>query len=415
MSHFVHRMILVVVFFASLVPTILAQTITFTTFDVPGGNLTIGRRINNAGQIVGEYYDSVGAHGFLLSNSTYNTINAPAGDGFTYAGDIDASGQIIVGSYGRGGVHGFVLQNGVFTTVDPPGSVNGGTNGINNNGVMVGGYNDGTFTHGYIYNGSNFTILNVPGSSAAYAGGNNDAGQVVGTYFTNSTPADFSNPHGFVYANGTYTTFNVPGATGTYPYDINNDGTIVGDFVDDATGDHHFLYKAGIFTTFDVPGTIHSQAFGINDVGVIVGDFTDSTGTHGFIRTAVTNFASFAAKAQVKIGPKLNDDKFAVDSTIQLGAASDGINPLTENVSFQVGTFSTTIPAGSFTVKKGKVMPFVFQGQINGVNLNVTIQLLSGGLFTFKASGDSADLTRTGNPITVKLLIGNDGGGTTAM
>lgn len=138
--------------------------------------------------------------------------------------------------------------------------------------------------------------------------------------------------------------------------------------------------------------------------------------------TSVIPFAAFDAKVEITLGPLANDDSFEVKSTFTLGTGSDGIDPLTEDVSFQVGTFSTTIPAGSFKFHpansgkgKGKGAParWTFEGVIDGVELEAKITDLGGGSFEFKAEGESADLTGTVNPVTVTLTIGDDGGSTT--
>jgi hypothetical protein len=76
-----------------------------------------------------------------------------------------------------------------------------------------------------------------------------------------------------------------------------------------------------------------------------------------------------------------------------------------------VCTFSTTIPAGSFT--RDKAGQFTFNGTINGVALKVQISSLGGATFACTAEGKSADLTGTVNPVTVILTIGNDSGSTT--
>lgn len=49
---------------------------TWTTIDVPGAAGTAVRKINSAGQMVGEYSDS-STHGFLLSAGTFTTIDFP--------------------------------------------------------------------------------------------------------------------------------------------------------------------------------------------------------------------------------------------------------------------------------------------------------------------------------------------------
>ena len=119
-------------------------------------------------------------------------------------------------------------------------------------------------------------------------------------------------------------------------------------------------------------------------------------------------FAAFAPKAEITLGPLAHDDKFEVKATLTLGASNNGIDPLTQAVAVQVGTFSTTIPAGSFKLKKGR---FTFEGVINGVKLEAVLRpLILGNNYEFKVEGKGADLTGTENPVTVKLTIGDDSG-----
>jgi hypothetical protein len=95
-------------------------------------------------------------------------------------------------------------------------------------------------------------------------------------------------------------------------------------------------------------------------------------------------------------------------ATFTLGSASNGINPVTEPFTLQVGPFARTIPAGSFQQdKKGQ---FAFKGTINEVSLEVQITPLNSNAFAFNAKGKDADLTGTVNPMTVGLTIGDDTG-----
>ena len=81
-------------------------------------------------------------------------------------------------------------------------------------------------------------------------------------------------------------------------------------------------------------------------------------------------------------------------------------------MTLQIGTFSVTIPPGSF--QKNPNGRFAFQGVTNGVSLQVQIVPLGNNIFTFKAEGTGADLTGLTNPVTVVLTIGIDSGTTTA-
>ena len=103
---------------------------------------------------------------------------------------------------------------------------------------------------------------------------------------------------------------------------------------------------------------------------------------------------------------------FELNSVFTLGAGSDGIDPLTEPVTITVGTYSVTIPPGSFRqLRKGrKKGSFVYEGMIGGVDLEVQIVPLGGGSYQFKAEGSPVDLSGLTNPVTVTLVVGNDSG-----
>jgi probable HAF family extracellular repeat protein len=240
-------------------------TYTFFTLDNPSANCgpesacTIAYGINNAGQIVG-YYFNAGHHGFLYSNGNFTTLDDPQAAGVgTNAHGINASGQI-VGSYNDGNSNGFLYIGGNFFTLDEPlAGLHGYTSasGINASGQIVGSYagyqsicNGAFLDSGGAFSEFNFSPLTCP-TTTAY--GINDAGQIVGSY------VDTSGTHGFLYngSNGTFSAINDPlangGTGGTVAYGINNAGQIVGSYVDASGGSHGFLYSNGTFTTIDDP------------------------------------------------------------------------------------------------------------------------------------------------------------------
>jgi hypothetical protein len=99
-----------------------------------------------------------------------------------------------------------------------------------------------------------------------------------------------------------------------------------------------------------------------------------------------------------------------------LDAGSNGINPTTENVALEIGTFSTVIPAGSFIshpAKRNSAANFTFLGEIDNVMLDVKIADLGNRTFQLQAKGQNANLAGTTNPIAVNLTIGDDDGSTT--
>ena len=117
-------------------------------------------------------------------------------------------------------------------------------------------------------------------------------------------------------------------------------------------------------------------------------------------------FATFRPKVEIELPRGANNDSFEVEASFTLGAGA-GIAPLTEDLTLKVGSYSTTIPAGSFKQKKGR---FKFKGVIDGVRLTVEIRPSRRGGFKFEAEGKCANLDGTVNPVTVELSIGDDQG-----
>ena len=138
----------------------------------------------------------------------------------------------------------------------------------------------------------------------------------------------------------------------------------------------------------------------------------------GFVPNAairnVQPFATFTATVEIELRPR-RDDAFAVQSHFTLGAGSNGIDPLTEDVKLELmggtGSFTTTIPAGYF--KKDKKGRFQFEGTINGVDLQAKITRFGHHQFKCEVEGEQAELAGIANPVTVALTIGNDSGSTT--
>lgn len=102
--------------------------------------------------------------------------------------------------------------------------------------------------------------------------------------------------------------------------------------------------------------------------------------------------------------------EFALQVSFTLGAGSPGIQPSTQNIQLQLGTFSVTIPAGSF---KGPANgPFVFDGAENGTRLAVAIIRTGSDSYSVVAAGKNAILSGIVNPVTVGLAIGDNSGNT---
>src|SRR6266487_2117196 len=100
-----------------------------TTFDYPGtGNLTLPQKINERGDVVGEFIDSNGVtRGFVrFSDGTFSAPIVDPNDtvGFTEGRGINNS-RTVVGDYETSDLnqHGFFLSGGTFTEYDVPGAV----------------------------------------------------------------------------------------------------------------------------------------------------------------------------------------------------------------------------------------------------------------------------------------------------
>ena len=177
--------------------------------------------------------------GFIDTEGSFINLqdpNASASYG-TYAFAINNAGQVL-GDYfdANDDVHGFIYENGAFTDItDPRAAMSASGNGtsgthaeaINNSGQVVGYYVDASgAVHGFLYSAGTYTALNDPSvTGGTVATGINDAGEVVGYYFVAN-----GNPHVFTYGNGVYTDVNDSSidSNGIQSVSINNSGEIIG-------------------------------------------------------------------------------------------------------------------------------------------------------------------------------------------
>src|SRR5438874_1815850 len=162
-----------------------------TTFDYPGtGNQTLPQKINERGDIVGEFIDSNGVTcGFVrFSDGSFSDPIVDPNDtvGFTEGRGINNS-RTVAGDYATsdGNLHGFFLSGGTFTEYDVPGSVQTNLLSINDAGDFTGGFDpdgSGVF-QAFVSVVGTFTSLN----------GINDRGFICGRYVDASGIA-----HGFL-------------------------------------------------------------------------------------------------------------------------------------------------------------------------------------------------------------------------
>ena len=124
------------------------------------------------------------------------------------------------------------------------------------------------------------------------------------------------------------------------------------------------------------------------------------------------SFAAFAATAEIALGSLANDDAFHVQGSFTLGDGSNGIDPLTEAVTVQVGHLCLHHPGRCLPphLPQG---PLRLPGCVEGVTLHVTITPLTRATFEVVARGEGAALSGMAVPVAVGLTIGDDSGSTT--
>jgi uncharacterized membrane protein len=293
------------------VPTLAADSFTFTTFDAPffGTVNTDANGMNIHGQVVGGSADAkesaASFHGYLREpDGSLTSIDFPffpLSFG-TVASDINVHGVIVGGYRDVAGRHCFVLEAGLFTTIDIPfpHSLNTTCAGINAIGQIVGVYNDANVpdpraNRGFLLSRDTFSMVDVPGVYNTLVRRINNRGQIVGFYRTfKGGPT-----HGFLFEKGVYSTIDFPNAKETRALDISDNGQVVGDYIDSADDVHAYSLIDNDFVTVAIPGVIQNTGghgfmgqidspgiYAVNDRGQIAGISLGTDGHfHGFVGT----------------------------------------------------------------------------------------------------------------------------------
>lgn len=207
----------------------------------------------------------------------------------------------------------------------------------------------------------------------------------------------------------------VPGAIASNGPPINSWNTYIGSLSTDIPQDFQIgVAGRSSATVLTIPAganflfaTVVDSFYGDN--GDANGDLALTIGKVGQPLGFPTPFSAFSAGLELSGGTRPG---FEVNARFSLGASSDGINPVTEAVAFQVGSYLAIVPPGSFT--KNTDGSFVFKGALDGVNVKIQIRSLVSGGFAFQAEGAGVNLTwrefAGADPISVGLAIGNDTG-----
>src|SRR5262249_7595132 len=150
-----------------------------------------------------------------------------------------------------------------------PGKADTATLGINNAGLLVGGYGVTlASTKAFKSDGSHFKTIQTPSTHTyVYGSGINNLGEIVGYTL------DGQNASGFISMGSAVKTIVFPGSTiATFLEGVNDSGTIVGWYegCNPSCANHAFVLQKGKYVSFDYPGALATFAEGINASGQIV-------------------------------------------------------------------------------------------------------------------------------------------------
>jgi hypothetical protein len=278
-----------------------------TTFDYPGaGNLTLPQKINERGDVVGEFIDSSGVtRGFIrFSDGSFSDPIVDPNDtvGFTEGRGINNS-RTVAGDYviSDGTLHSFFLSGGTFTEYDVPGAVQTNLLSINDVTDFTGGFDpdgSGVF-QAFVSIDGTLTSFSVPGAAGTFAYEINNSEELTVGYYIDGVIL-----HGYYRDSiGTlHFPIDPPGSTTTVLFGLNDRNWVVGRYASAGATHGLFFIPPNQFATFDYPGSTFTSLNGINDKGVICGRYVDASGiAHGFLArirgTPPTNAAGPEMKA----------------------------------------------------------------------------------------------------------------------
>ncbi len=224
---------------------------TITTFQAPKAGTeqyqgTTPIAINAQGVIAGSYVDQTSnQHGFVRAVDGSVTSIDVAGAVQTTVTGLNDAGEV-VGYWVDTIVHGFVRSaNGKITSFDAPSGNLGSMNAINIKGVVTGTYTDQAHvTHGYMRKtDGTFTTFDIASGPMVFSAAINAKGTVVGA--GGYTRIGFA---GFVRSSkGTIKVINAPKSQDNDPYGINKDGVVAGSVLSSA-GKHSTKWNGFIWT-----------------------------------------------------------------------------------------------------------------------------------------------------------------------
>lgn len=249
-----------------------------------GSVVSLGKSINNAGQVVGEARTTDNlTRATLFSGTGSNNTNLGTISGNSSANAINDLGQIVGESRNANNNLRAVIFHSSGAAPTDLGTLGGTSSNaydINNSGQIVGyartaaNQQIATLFSG---TGSNNTSLGtLDGGSMSFANSINDLGVIVGS---SSSATSGGMPHATVFSSTGNTDLGLlPGGTMSGANVINNVGQIVGGATNSDNKDRAALYTSPTNVDLGTLGGATAYAVGLNDIGQIVGSSTPAVG-----------------------------------------------------------------------------------------------------------------------------------------
>ncbi len=261
-----------------------AESYTYQTITAPGATSTDPVGIDNQGQIVGNYTNSLGTCGFIDTGGTFTTLPGvkvinSSSNGTLLVSTANGFATYFNGKYSPLTIPGYAYYPPQYNI--PPFPITPAA--INNSGQLLGNAVFNVYTGQFLVQGNQVTLIGEQIENPVEANGLNDQGSAVANEYIiihggNGMPTAF----GAVYNSSTGNWIYVQAVSPGLPFPvqaptdfnaINNLGQVVGSVMtyNNGFGSAALLYSNGAFTYLDVPDTNNAFAMGINDLGEIVG------------------------------------------------------------------------------------------------------------------------------------------------
>lgn len=296
-----------------------AQSYAFTALGSLGGLSSGAKAINSLGQVVGYSMDNSGVQQAVVWNGGAPTALGDGGYGSVsgaYGYAINNAGVVVGNAYNGLGAP-VVWQNGAVTSLPVFDGVSGYAYGINDAGQIAGTANaadDQSSVAAVWQVGSSAAPTVLPGLGGLYtqASAINNAGQVVGA----SMDAD-NHSHSVVWNGNTAPTvlgdIGDQNSLGSGATAVSESGLVAGVFFENVFFHAVAWGLDGRPVALSEMGGIGSSAFGINSHGQVVGSFSTFN-----VNTGTADFFAALWDAQTGQGVNLN-------SLLSPGQISEGI------------------------------------------------------------------------------------------